>query len=127
MSFYGTHVSDISPLSGLTQLEILIFNNSEVSDLTPLKTSTKLRSLEAAQHRLENLSGLEHATGLTSINLAQNPIHDIRPLVDNQGLGVGVDVNLTSTPLLAHAIDDQVHALQARSVNVILGEGTQPN
>ena len=46
IKLWKTNVSDLSPISGLNKLEVLVFRNNLITDITPLG-------------RLKNLNGLD--------------------------------------------------------------------
>ena len=92
----GNPISDLTPLSGLTQLMYLDLPTNLISDLTPL-------------------SGL---TQLTRLYLSGNQISDIRPLMDSAGLDEGDTIDLRGNALNDEAYDVHIPVLQARGVNV---------
>ena len=90
-------VSDISALSGLTNLTHLVLPDNNVSDISALSGLTKL----------------------TSLYLKGNKISDLSPLVSNTGLGTGDWVGLWSVWTLSYpSIYTHIPALKTRGVEV---------
>ncbi len=73
----GNQISDISPLSNLTNLQWLNLESNQITDIGPLSGLTNLRDLY----------------------LRHNQISDISPLVNNPGIGEGDEVDLRGNPL----------------------------
>jgi len=95
----GNEIVDISPLTGLTNLEELSLNGNKIVDISPL-------------------SGLAN---LTALCLADNQIVDIVPLVNNAGIDSGdfVDVRENYLDLTPGSDDRQnIQTLINRGVDV---------
>ena len=87
-------ISELSPLSGLTELETLILGNCAISDLSSLSGLTKLETLFLIHNSISDLSPLAGLTNLRHLYLdGSNGISDISPLA---GL-----INLRSLTLLS--------------------------
>ena len=98
-------VSDLSPLAGLTRLEVLELWGNSVSDISPLTGLTNLKNL----------------------GLVGNNISDISALVANTGLGTGDAVWLSGNPLNYQSFYTYIPALQSRGVDVQFDAGvTRP-
>lgn len=105
----GNHISDISPLAGLTSLGTLTLRNNPVSDISPLSglvhltfldlhacnqirdispisNLTSLRNLLVAENQISDVSPLSNLTNLFELSLGGNPIRDISPLYKLTGL-----------------------------------------
>jgi hypothetical protein len=117
----GSEIRDLSPLAGLRRLKTLVFDDALFyADLTPLEGLTELttlrlrletgldfgpleelhnlRTLELSSVRMTDLHPLEGLHQLTHLDLHNNPaLKDIRPLLDNSGLGEGDTISLTYT------------------------------
>ena len=89
-------ISNISPLTALTNLEILALTYNNISDISPL-------------------AGLNQ---LVLLALTHNSISDLSPLVENRGLGSGNLVYVSENPLNAASINDHVPDLQRRGVTI---------
>ncbi|NER93887.1 MAG: NACHT domain-containing protein [Symploca sp. SIO1B1] len=77
-----TQVTDISPLSGLTQLKALDLSQTQVTDISPLKDLTQLKLLDLSQTQVTDISPLKDLTQLKLLNLSQTQVTDISPLKD---------------------------------------------
>ncbi|MBW4460651.1 MAG: leucine-rich repeat domain-containing protein [Nodosilinea sp. WJT8-NPBG4] len=80
LSLSQTQVSDLSPLSGLTQLSELYLDQTQVSDLSPLSGLTQLRILSLSQTQVSDLSPLSGLTQLSELYLDQTQVSDLSPL-----------------------------------------------
>ncbi len=80
LSLDGTKVSDLSPLRGLTQLQQLSLNGTDVADLRPLEALTKLRILYVGASLVLDLTPLERLTQLEKLSLFQTKVKDLAPL-----------------------------------------------
>ena len=94
----SSNISDISPLTGLSDLTLLRLNNNTITDISPLSGLMNLTSLSLYENRITDLTPLAGLTNLTSIALWSNNISDITPLA---GL-----TNLTSLELGGSQITD---------------------
>ena len=109
-------ITDISPLSGLTNLiEIILDGNLNLTDISPLSGLTSLELLSLRDNSITDISALSDLTSLTTLRLDNNSdLSDIQPLLDNTGLGAGDEVNLVGTSVSC----TDVAALEATGVSV---------
>ena len=91
-------ISDISVLSGLTNLMELSLQSNAISDISALSGLTNLTSLSLDLNQIRDISALSGLTNLTNLTLAGNEISDISAL---SGL-----TNLTLLYLHSNAISD---------------------
>ena len=77
---WDNRISDLSPLSGLTNLTELRLGENSVSDLSPLTGLTNLATLLLQRNRISGLSPLAGLTNLTRLGVASNNISDLSPL-----------------------------------------------
>ncbi|NQU04719.1 MAG: leucine-rich repeat domain-containing protein [Calditrichaeota bacterium] len=74
-------ISDLQPLSSLTQLETLDLNqNYTIEDISPIYNLTNLKFLSLYSNPIEDISSLGYLTKLTELYLMYAPISDISPL-----------------------------------------------
>ena len=111
-------VSDISSLSGLTNLTHLYLTDNNVSDISSLSGLTNLTYLDLDDNNVSDISALSGLTKLTSLYLKGNKISDLSPLVSNTGLGTGDWVGLWSGTLSYPSIYTHIPALKTRGVGV---------
>lgn len=79
---YNTQISDIAPLTGLTQLKYLGLGRNQIRDITPLADLTQLEHLYLNDNQIDNVSPLSGLTNLRILGLRNNQIRDITPLKD---------------------------------------------
>jgi hypothetical protein len=77
---YQGKLSDISPLSGLTNLEDLIISGQQVSDLAPLSGLVNLESLIMFGNPIASLAPLSNLTNLERLFLSNGTFSDLAPL-----------------------------------------------
>ena len=76
---YST-ITDISTLSGLTNLRVLSFSDTNIRDISTLSGLTNLTHLHLTATNTEDVSPLSGLTNLTQLFLGHNRIEDISPL-----------------------------------------------
>lgn len=74
-------IRDISPLSGLTDLEELYFSTNEIEDLTPIANLKNLKRIYCPYNKIKDLSPLEGLDNITQFNCAYNHIQDLSPIL----------------------------------------------
>jgi internalin A len=82
LNLYGREIRDISFLrsSGGLTLTHLSLPNNQITDITPLSALTKLEILQLRDNLITNLTSLSALTNLTKLDLDGNQIMDLRPL-----------------------------------------------
>jgi internalin A len=73
-------ITDLRPLSTLTNLTGLDLGNNQITDLRPLSSLTNLTELYLYNNQITNLKPLSSLTNLTYLHLYNNQITDLRPL-----------------------------------------------
>lgn len=74
-------INDLTPLAGLTELQMLWFGNNDITDLTPLAELTNLRELRLCFNRISDLTPLANLQNLTTLHIRGNRyITDLTPL-----------------------------------------------
>ena len=113
-------LSDVSFLSGLTQLTYLYLDNNAITNLSPLAGLTQLTSLGLSGNTIADMSSLRGLTQLTYLYLGNNTLSDISVLSEltqlrylHLGSNAIADVSplmgltqLTSLNLYSNAITD---------------------
>jgi internalin A len=76
----NTKISDLQPLSGLTNLNDISIQRNQISDLKPLAGLTNLKVIAVSKNQISNLEPLVGLTNLTRIYMLGNKISDLKPL-----------------------------------------------
>jgi len=99
-------ISDITPLSGLPELDGLWIWGNQISDLSPLSGLSKLHGLWISGNQISDLTPL---TGMNVkwLHLAHNQISDITPL---HGLTSLEDLELQGNPNITQSAVDSLQA-----------------
>merc|ERR1712062_443810 len=74
---WGSEIDDISILSQLSTLEVLVLSSNAVHDLSPLKDCTKLSQLFLRRNKVSTFDQLVYLKGLTNLRtlwLLDNPV-----------------------------------------------------
>ena len=111
-------ISNLSPLSNLTNLTGLILGGNSISDISALSNLTNLTVLDLGVNSISDVSALSSLTNLEGLYLGENSISDLSPLVANTGLSSGDEVFVRNNPLSATSINTHIPALQGRGVVV---------
>ena len=119
-------ISDISALSGLTNLKTLYLNSNSVSDISALSGLTNLGDLSLDDNSISDISVLSTLTNLTGLHLDGNSISDLSPLVGNSGLGSGDQIDVRVNPLNYASIHAHIPTLQSRGVEVEFDNRAHP-
>ena len=91
-------ISDISALSELRSLEALFLSGNSITDTSPLSRLQNLEILRLADNSITDLSPLRRLTNLRELALDHNEaLHDVQPLLANEGLGAGDELDLRFT------------------------------
>jgi len=97
-------ISDISPLSKLTNLTYLDLWGNEVNDVSPLKNLTNLTDLILWGNRFDDISSLDNLTNIVRLSIGDNPqfngdLSVIRNFVKLTDLGLGGTDQMDFSPL----------------------------
>ena len=112
-------LSDISHLSGLTNLTSLTLSGNSLSDISALSGLTNLVDLGLDDNSISDISHLSGLTNLLTLNLRNNSISDISPLLSTGWRKIFAPiVVLSSNPLSYPSLYTHIPALKARGVTV---------
>jgi Leucine-rich repeat (LRR) protein len=106
----------------MTGLVELYLAENQVSDLRPLSDLTDLEWLHLADNQISDASPLNGLTNLIELYLSYNDLSDVGDLVANAGIGDGDVIYLLSNPLSWDAVDTDIPILEDRGVTVYFGE-----
>jgi internalin A len=74
--------SDLEPLRGLANLQILICSQTLVSDLMPLQGLTRLQLLDCSSTKVSNLEPLQGLASLRILYCGNTKVSDLEPIVE---------------------------------------------
>ncbi len=80
LSLVDKGLTDLTPLSGLTNLRRLYLDYNDVDDLSPLADLTRLQVLWLDDNALTDLSAVAGMTHLLWLQAGDNPLSDLGPL-----------------------------------------------
>ena len=75
-------VSDLSPLTGLTKLILLLLDDNSISDVSALSELTQIRDLSLSNNNISDVAPLRDMTQMKYLRLDSNNISDVAPLRD---------------------------------------------
>ena len=84
----SNEISDLSPLSNLTNLRFLSLHHNSISDVSPLSDLTSLITLSLHRNSISDASAFSGLTSLRHLSLFDNSISDVSPLSDLTSLKV---------------------------------------
>ncbi|WP_156295475.1 leucine-rich repeat domain-containing protein [Methylobacterium aquaticum] len=76
----GTQVSDLSPLSGLPNLQQVDCGGTQVSDLSPLSGLPNLQQVDCFNTQVSDLSPLSGLPNLQQVDCCNTQVSDLSPL-----------------------------------------------
>ncbi len=123
-------VSDLQPLSGLTNLHTLSLEGSNISDISALSGLTNLTSLWLQSNNISDISALSTLTSLTRLWLLNNIISDVSPIVGLNLTGTSwnsTGLHIRANPLSYASINTHIPAMQARGIEVQFDVRTPTN
>ena len=86
-SSYGPGIHDLSPLSGLTQLEKLKFRENRITDISALEGLVNLKELDLALNReIEDISAVRDMTKLESLDISFNQVKSLAAISEMENL-----------------------------------------
>ena len=90
-------IIDVAPLANLTQLNNLDLTLNQIIDVAPFTKLTQLSSLELRCNQISDVASLANLTQLTVLNLYYNQIIDVAPLANLTQLN---SLNLTLNQII---------------------------
>ncbi|CAN5462069.1 leucine-rich repeat domain-containing protein [soil metagenome] len=73
-------IGDLTPLSGLTNLQYLICRNVQATDLSPLSNLTSLQHLDCSRSQIDNLAPLYGLRALRYLDCSGTNVSNLTPL-----------------------------------------------
>ena len=118
---YTNDISDLSPLSRLTDLRWLDVSNNLIWDISPLSRLTELRGVALNNNAVSDLSPLSGLTNLNRVHSWDCDVSDLSPLVEIAGLrGENSLIDVRDNPLSDVSIHTHIPVLRERGVRVRL-------
>lgn len=74
------YLRDFRPLNSLTKLQTLTLDSTNINDLASIGKLTKLETLDLSNTLLTSLNGLQGLNSLTTLNASNNELYDLSPL-----------------------------------------------
>jgi len=75
-------ITDVAPLTGLTQLKTLYLRRNRITDVVSFAELTQLTRLDLNFNRIVDVAALAELSQLTTLNLGLNKITDVVPLAE---------------------------------------------
>jgi len=125
LGLVGNRISDLTPLSELTNLRSLNLIGNQITDITPLSSLTNLGgdygALDLSDNKITDIKPLSNLTKLQWLSLDNNQITDLTPLYSLTNLNF---ITLHGNPITPQQESDLKAALKKYStfVNRILNE-----
>ncbi len=88
LSLSANEVTDISVIAGLTSLLELHLSDNNITDLSPLASLPVLQTLSIASNNISDISPLSGITSLYSLGASDNSVSDLSPLTSIPSLTV---------------------------------------
>jgi Leucine-rich repeat (LRR) protein len=80
VTIHGGKIQDLTPLAGLTNLQYLDLSGNQISDLKPLAGLKNLHDLNLSDNKVSDLGPLPSLPALEQLHLANNQVSDLGPL-----------------------------------------------
>ena len=78
----GKRIRDLSPISGLTQLDQLFLKGDGIDDISALKNLTNLTSLWLNENQIQDISAVQGMKKLSQLSLCGNKLTDVQAAMD---------------------------------------------
>ena len=88
LSLSRNQISDLTPLAELTNLQWISLNENQISDISPLAQLKSLSRLELRVNQISDISPLATLTNLNNLYMSWNQVRDISPLANLSGLSI---------------------------------------
>ena len=118
LSIGSNPITDISVLSNLTNLKRLHMGNIQTTDYGIIASLALLEIFGVAGCNIVNIDFLTNLPNLIKLYLSNNLITDIKPLIDNQGIGTDDYVRLRNNPLSDLSVNTYIPQLEAKGVTI---------
>lgn len=79
-------ITDISFISGMEHLRVLILADNDITDISPLANLQELQYVELFLNKIRDFTPLANKPQLVDLNIYYNPIQDVAPLATDTAL-----------------------------------------
>ena len=112
----GNSIVDVGALRGMTQLEYLFLSDNRITDIEPLTGLRNLQVLRLENNDVRDAGAIRGLNNLRELSLARNySLYDVQPLLANEGIGAGDELDLRYTYVSCADMD----AFVARGANLL--------
>lgn len=118
LSIGSNPITDISILSNLTNLKRLHMGYIQATDFSAITSLPLIEIFGVAGNNLIDIGFLKDLPNLKTLYLSTNLITDIKPLIDNQGIGPDDYIRLRNNPLSDLSINTYIPELESRDVTI---------
>lgn len=82
----GNMITDLSPLSALTEISLLNLSSNRITDISALSYLDSLTDLDLSNNNVTDVSALEYLRSLQKVNIASNAVSDFIPLSEHTNI-----------------------------------------
>lgn len=116
LSLNNNSITDISALGDMINMEHLFLSDNAIEDIAPLRRLHAIEVLRLENNNITDVSALGALNQLSELSVARNwSLHDVRPLLLNQGIEAGDELDLRFTAVRCSDID----AFENRGVTLL--------
>ncbi len=119
----SNQISNITPLSGLINLERLVLQINQISDISALSSLTNLTYFDILDNQISNISALSGLTNLETLHLRGNQIADLSALL---GMSKLTFLTLQENPLNQQAYCTHLNSIAASNSGIALRYDPSP-
>ena len=114
----GTNVNDLTPLRNANKLKTLIASNTQINDLSPLKYDIMVTELDISETEVTDLSVLETLNHLEKLNISNTNISNLQPIENCPDLAFLVAEGSQVTNLTPIAKQNNIISLNINNTKV---------
>ena len=126
LHLHNNELENVSSLVGLKRLEGLNLRDTGISDVSPISGLTSLERLHLELNEVTDVSRLAGLTNLELLHLYGNDIEDLSPLLANDGLDRGDQLDVSGNPLSVESLRAHIGELRGRGVRVAFVPAPHP-
>ncbi len=77
---FNLYITDLHPVSELTELKVLNISNTKIEDLFPIRTLTNLETLHLSNTKVEDLQAIKYAIKITELDIGGTAVLNLQPI-----------------------------------------------